>query len=588
MNLENPNSSDVTLSGAAFQAERRISRVLTESRTMRAWVHLFLLTNAICLLALPSEAQSASTSQSTESASSYRIAGTVISKTDGHPLLRTRVVLRDVKNPRNFGTRITSEDGKFEFTGIPAGKYSLGGSKKGFITAAYDQHDFYSTAIVTGAGLDTENLLLKLSPGAAISGKVLDEAGEPVRHAMVTLYYDDHREGVDQIQRFRAEQTNDLGIYEMTALMPGTYFVSASAVPWYAMHPNTEPANPGRGMVDDAATNVDRSLDVAYPTTYYADAPDPDSATPIPVRGGEHLEVDIHLNPVPALRLIFRVPGDSKTGYKFPRLEQPAFEDSTFVQTSGGRMISPGVFEMTGIPAGHYDIRVQGSGGGSQMNADLVKDGEEVDVSAAEPLSSVKVSAQISGETTLPPQLSVGLRSRGRVIAAWKKLDAKGEAELTEIPAGRYEVVFWGARKPYSILHMSAEGAEVAGHTLIVKAGGSPSLAITLTTGSGDIQGTVQRAGKGFAGAMVVLVPGNPETNRDLFRRDQSDLDGSFSMRAVVAGSYTILAIENGWELDWSQPGVIAVYAKRGRKIEVGSQPGQRLNIAEPIEVQSK
>jgi hypothetical protein len=198
------------------------------------------------------------------------------------------------------------------------------------------------------------------------------------------------------------------------------------------------------------------------------------------------------------------------------------------------------------------------------------------------------VSAQISGETSLPPQLSVGLRSRGRVIAAWKKLDAKGEAELTEIPAGRYEVVFWGARKPYSILHMSAEGAEVAGHTLIVKAGGSPSLAITLTTGSGDIQGTVQRAGKGFAGAMVVLVPGNPETNRDLFRRDQSDLDGSFSMRAVVAGSYTILAIENGWELDWSQPGVIAVYAKHGRKIEVGSQPGQPLNIAEPIEVQSK
>ena len=87
---------------------------------------------------------------------------------------------------------------------------------------------------------------------------------------------------------------------------------------------------------------------------------------------------------------------------------------------------------------------------------------------------------------------------------------------------------------------------------------------------------------------MVVLVPGNPETNRDLFRRDQSDLDGSFSMRAVVAGSYTILAIENGWELDWSQPGVIAVYAKHGRKIEVGSQPGQPLNIAEPIEVQSK
>ncbi len=511
-----------------------------------------------------------------------------MSKIDGHPLSRARVLLVDVKNPRKSGTRITAEGGKFEFSGIPAGKYSLRGSKKGFIPATYDQHDFFSTAIVTGAGLDTETLLLKLAPGAVISGKVLDEAGDPVRHAMVSLYYDNHSEGVDQIQRFRVEQTNDLGVYEITPLIPGAYFLSASTTPWYAIHPHDEPVNSVRGAGDVRATDVDRSLDVAYPTTYYADVPDADSATPIPVRGGERLEVDIHLNPVPALRLVFHVPGDTKTGYTFPRLEQPAFEDSTFVQTGGGRMISPGVFEVTGIPAGHYHIRLQGSGGGSQMNADLTKDGEEIDVSAAEPLGTVKVSAHVSGEATLPPQLSVGLRSKGRVIAGWKKLDAKGEAELTEIPAGRYEVLVWGARKPYSILHMSAEGAEVAAHTLIVKAGGSPSLAITLTTGSGEIQGAVQRAGKPFAGAMVVLVPKDPEEHRDLFHRDQSDLDGTFSMRGVVPGSYTILAIENGWELDWSQPGVIAAYAKHGRTIEVGSQPGQPLNVAEPIEVQSK
>ncbi len=587
MNPENSNSC-VVLSGAAFQAELRISRVLTGPRTMRVWVHLFLLTNVINLFPLSSAAQSVSVPPSADSANGFRVAGTVVSKIDGHPLSRARIVLRDVKNPKNFGTRITADDGKFEFTGIPAGKYSLGGFKKGFIAAAYDQHDSFSTAIVTGAGVATEDLLLKLSPGAVISGKVLDEAGDPVRHAMVSLYYDNHREGVDQIQRFRVEQTNDLGIYEMTPLMPGTYFVSASAVPWYAIHPQSEQANTGAGREDDTLTNVDHSLDVAYPTTYYADVPDSDSATPIPVRGGERLDVDVHLNPVPALRVIFRVPGDSKTGYSFPRLEQPAFEDSTFVQSSSVRAISPGVFEISGVPAGHYDVRVQGSGGAARMNADLAKDGERIDVSTAEPLSSVKVSTQVSGEAALSPQLSVGLRSKGRVIAAWKTLDAKGGAELTEIPAGRYELLFWGARKPYSILQMSAEGAEVAGHSLIVKAGGSPSVAITLTTGSGDIQGTVQRAGKPFAGAMVVLVPKDPEINRDLFHRDQSDLDGTFSMRAVVPGTYTILAIENGWELDWSQPGVIAAYAKHGRKIEIGSQPGQPLNIAEPIEVQAK
>jgi hypothetical protein len=50
---------------------------------------------------------------------------------------------------------------------------------------------------------------------------------------------------------------------------------------------------------------------------------------------------------------------------------------------------------------------------------------------------------------------------------------------------------------------------------------------------------------------------------------------------------YTILAIENGWDLDWSQPNVIAAYAKRGRAIQVGNQTGP-IKVAEAIEVQPR
>jgi hypothetical protein len=109
-----------------------------------------------------------------------------------------------------------------------------------------------------------------------------------------------------------------------------------------------------------------------------------------------------------------------------------------------------------------------------------------------------------------------------------------------------------------------------------------------VVAGSAEVQGTATRAGKGFAGAMVVLVPRNIEGNYDLFRRDQSDLDGTFLLRSVVPGSYTLLAIENGWDLDWSQPGVMAAYLRHGRKIEVSNGNGRPMDIAEPIEVQSK
>lgn len=528
-------------------------------------------------------AQSPGPSPTTTAGGSFRVSGTIVSKTDQHPLGRARVTLREAKDPRKFEAMFTEDDGKFAFDSVPAGKYSLTGEKRGYISASYDQHDLFSTAIVTGAGLETEGLVLKIAPNAAIWGRVLDEAGEPVRHANVVLYYDDHTQGVDQILRRNGAQTDDVGTYELLNLIPGTYFLSAQATPWYAVHP---PAS--GGARDKTANSVDRALDVAYPVTYYADVTDSESATPIPIKGGERLQVDVHLNPVPALHLIFKVPGDRQHGFRFPQLEQSAFGESTFVQTGGGNMLSPGVFEISGIPAGQYNIRLPGQGSNQQMTGvDVTKDGEQIDATAAEALSSVDVSARAADNTELPKGLTVALRSKARSFAGVRNLDEKGHAQLEQIAAGRYDIVLWGARRPYSIARMTAEGAEVSGHSIILSAGASASLSLTLVAGSGEINGIAKKNGKGFAGAMVVLVPKNPEGNRDLFRRDQSDMDGTFSLHNVVPGSHSLLAIENGWDLDWSQPAVIAAYAKRGRSIEVHDTE-KPLDLTDAIPVVSK
>jgi uncharacterized surface anchored protein len=557
-----------------------------------SWRSFWLMT-ALCLLGARAwtvaVAEAASASQAGNPGNGYRIAGIVVSKADGHPLARARVTVRDAKDPQKFQSLVTAEDGKFDFSGLPAGKYSLNSAKRGFITSAYDQHEQFSTAIVTGAGLETEALVLRMPPSAVIAGKILDESGEPIRRASVVLYYDDHRSGVDQIHQAGGAQTDDQGAYEIPSLTPGTYFLSASAKPWYAVHPQSDLTGSKRKIQSAPTENFDPSLDVAYPLTYYPDVTDADSATPIPIRGGERVQVDIHLNPVPSLHLLFRVPNNGNNGFTFPQLEQPTFDGSTFLQNDGTRMISPGLVEITGVPAGRYNVRLNGQGAAVQMSGvDLVKDGEEIDTSSGEALSSVKVAAQVLGESALPARLSIGLRSAHRALAGVKAFDATGEVEFQQIPAGRYEVLLWGPPKPYSIAQMSAQGAAVASRTLTVTAGSSASVSLTLVSGSSNLEGTAKRAGKPFAGAMVVLVPKNPEMNRDLFRRDQSDLDGTFSLRDVVPGAYTVLAIENGWDLDWSQPGVIAAYLSRGRTIEVGSQVGRTINLADAVEVRSK
>src|SRR5262249_30030037 len=103
----------------------------------------------------------------TSSASEYRIAGIVIDAKTRNPLPRARVQITNVKSTPNPQVVISSDDGHFEFhTG--AGKFSLQASKRGYITSGYDQHEQFWTGIVTGAGLDTENLILRIPPVASL------------------------------------------------------------------------------------------------------------------------------------------------------------------------------------------------------------------------------------------------------------------------------------------------------------------------------------------------------------------------------------------------------------------------------------
>src|SRR5690348_13378030 len=69
----------------------------------------------------------------------FRIAGTIVSAGEGHPLARARVSLEEIKNPQNQVFMITKDDGRFEFANLGAGKYSLTGARRGYITATYDQ-----------------------------------------------------------------------------------------------------------------------------------------------------------------------------------------------------------------------------------------------------------------------------------------------------------------------------------------------------------------------------------------------------------------------------------------------------------------
>jgi hypothetical protein len=509
----------------------------------------------------------------------YRIAGAVVNAKAGNPLPRCRVTITDAKNRQRLQFVISGDDGRFEFH-VPAGKYSLEGAKRGFMQSSYNQHDQFSTAIVTGADLDTENLVLRLPPNAVLTGRVLDEFREPVRNAPVMVYREEHGQGVSRTTVYRGAATDDQGRYEVTPLNEGTYFVSVKASPWYAVHPVAT----AEGATTVPA-QVDSSLDVAYPTTYYGDATEAEDATPIPVRGGDRLDADIHISPVPALHLIVHVPENSGS---LPVLYKAGFDGPEQRENANIQSVGPGVYELSGVAAGRYMMRMPDANGQLKEPTEVnLNGGGELDVSAGRPTSAVKAAVQVEGATSLPSQLRIVLRpSKGRMSFA--VVDEKGVADFSDIPGGKYDVLAMSPTQRFSVTRMASETGIIPGHALNVPAGASLTIAVWLVGGSANVEGFAKREGTAVSGAMIVLVPKDAEENRDRFRRDESDLDGSFSLRNVIPGSYTVVAVENGWDLEWAEPAVLAQYLKRGQSLEVGNRMAGAMHLAEAVEVQAK
>ena len=534
-------------------------------------------------------------------AGGFRIAGKVVSSTSGAPLAQARVTIASVEDRDETKSLITGDDGGFAFTGVAAGKYSLSAARRGFIDAQFDQHENFSTAIVTGGDADSEHLVFRLTPQAVLTGHVLDEMGNPLRRANVALYRQDQSTGVSLVHRVGGARTDDLGSYEFADLRAGTYFLSANAKPWYALHPRSMPNPDGTVTVVPAA----HSFDVAYPTTYYPDATDSDEATPIPLRGGERLSVDMHLSPVPALSILIRRTGGPGQGFGFPQLERKSFDSTENVtaqimsrtsQSVGGpenfQMFSQGLVELSGIPAGKYTLHTPGIPGseasGSVSEVDLSQSGQEVNPASGEPVSNAKFSVRVLGQAQLPQQLLLALRDAGHKVVRTAEVDPQGQAELADIPSGKYALLAATPVNDYAVTRITINGSPSKGHSLDIVAGTTIEGTVTLIGGQTIVRGFAKRAGKGAPGAMVVLVPKDPEANAELFRRDQSDSDGSFSLNTVVPGEYTIVAIENGWDLNWSQPGVLAHYLPQGRKIVVPSTAQEPVRLTEPVEVQPR
>src|SRR5688572_11652113 len=114
------------------------------------------------------------------------ISGRVTNLETGAPLRRALVLITSAALPASRRVS-TNSDGRYEIRDVPPGEYSLRAERGGYLTIAYGQRrpGEPGRPLQLAEGATMKGIDFPLPRVGAISGRVVDETGEPIAHVSI-------------------------------------------------------------------------------------------------------------------------------------------------------------------------------------------------------------------------------------------------------------------------------------------------------------------------------------------------------------------------------------------------------------------
>lgn len=543
----------------------------------------------------------------------YRISGTVHSARDGAAIPHARLSLTSARSDGgstsdNANDAFSDDQGHFDLSVSGPGRWQITTSARGFYPQGYDEHDTFQSDVVLTPAAPQMELDLRIQPDSSIAGFVLDDAGEAVRGAQVSLFPAPSAAETDLSEQphgaLQVRQTDDRGHYELSNLPPGAYRVSVTAQPWYA-------SAAGR-MQRTGSTQTNPAFDVVYPITWYPGATDAEAADTLTLHPGDTQEADFNLLPVPATHLRVNV-GRAARGPDADRRSQSGVPQMERISGSGATSTPPmlvfdnaGQAELGGLSPGLYRVRFPGSATGESLFLRVTTGSQrELDVSAA--LPAVHLSFLFDGlaeeqraQVTLT-DLSTGTRfdyspppgggggdpeaeaGAGNGRRRFNGRGGGGDGRTLDVPPGRYRLTLSRAGAAY-LTGISAAGADVHGNLIDLRQS-TVKVTLHVETAPSTVRGICLLHGQPLSGAMVLLVPASLGQTGSIpvARRDETNTDGSFDLRDVSPGQYILVAIDRGWDVNWRDPATLERYLLHG----VPLSPTRGVTLKQNVDAQS-
>ena len=374
------------------------------------------------------------------------------------------------------------------------------------------------------------DVTVEMLPLGILTGRVLDQYGDPVRHAIVSTLAKDHdpRQGEFYASLFAAN-TDDRGEYRIAGVEPGSYYLafeySASDERHYASRQLFQSPEFG-GFV------------------LYADASDLTTAQEVKVGAGETIRLsDAHLTLRRAVKISGQVKAE-KLSRAFVEVEPKGPRLSRHQSGKGTSVGEDGRFSLEALP-GTVTVKARDASG---RNAEITIDARDKDITGL--VLTLGAGYTVNGRIVVdgPERLDFS-KLVFHFMAGPVKLDGGGSFQ-TSVAQKKLAYMIQGLPQDWYVKSLRVAGQEITGRDFQLESDDS-DLVLTVSPRGARLEIAAQRAGGGAQPMMVAVLPEHGTIDETSVHGGQGppDPSGSWLVQGLPPGEYRIFLLDvSNWQ----------------------------------------
>lgn len=505
-------------------------------------------------------------------AQSASFEGITIDISTGQPLSGVHVRLMSEPGPGpsqvNYGAE-SGKTGRFSIANIAPGTYMVRGISAGYLTAGKLEGMSVLPSITLKPGQRLTDYKLEMVRHAVLTGRVLDELGDPIDGIGVEAEQLSGDQYLSVTPGRGGAETDDSGEFQIP-VGPGRYRLKVDP-----------PIDSNRKEI-----RTDGTAPALYATTYYPGAAAPNRASVIEVKAGETAgPLDIHLLVVHPMTIDGVVTGSPNAARPWVRVrtgDNP--DDPTALDPASTD--AEGRFSIPNARPGHYWLQAMYNAGGLVMQSQTVEVTPD-SANAANIELALKAPGELTGTIEAPAgsgPFKVALQPLAtRVFSkpgAEGNVTKEGTFTIGGVLPGKYQVMVQPMAENAYIKTMQLDDVvSTTGEIDLSRGAGGSHLKLVVSANGAQVSGTVlDKDGQPSGSAMVEIRLLNSPAGDDPPDREQVRgfaTDGRYSIRSLRPGKYWLLAVDPLHSGDVTNPDVMKAFAAGATEVEV--KEGDRL-----------